>query len=58
MFAMDEIDKTKEIKAAIEELLKSEEIDYSRFTTLSNKLLKQDREHVRFSTMQKHHTLT
>ena len=49
MFAMDEIDKTKEIKAAIEELLKSEEIDYSRFTTLSNELLKQDREHVRFS---------
>lgn len=49
MFAMDEIDKTKEIKAAIEELLKSEKIDYSRFTTLSNALLKQDREHVRFS---------
>lgn len=46
---MAEIDKTKEIKAAIEELLKSEEIDYSRFTTLSNELLKQDREHVRFS---------
>ena len=46
---MVEIDKTKEIKAAIEELLKSEEIDYSRFTTLSNELLKQDREHVRFS---------
>ena len=46
---MDEIDKTKEIKAAIEELLKSEQIDYSRFTTLSNELLKQDREHVRFS---------
>lgn len=46
---MNEIDKTQEIKAAIEELLKSEEIDYSRFTTLSNELLKQDREHVRFS---------
>lgn len=46
---MAEIDKTKGIKAAIEELLKSEEIDYSRFTTLSNELLKQDREHVRFS---------
>ena len=46
---MDEIAKTKEIKAAIEELLKSEQIDYSRFTTLSNELLKQDREHVRFS---------
>ena len=30
MFAMDEIDKTKEIKAAIEELLKSEEIGGSR----------------------------
>ena len=26
MFAMDEIDKTKEIKAAIEELLKSEDM--------------------------------
>lgn len=46
---MADIDKTQEIKAQIEELLKSEEIDYSRFTTLSNELLKQDREHVRFS---------
>lgn len=46
---MAEIDKTQEIKAAIEELLKSEEIDYSRFTALSNELLKQDRSHVRFS---------
>lgn len=43
------MDKTQEIKAQIEELLKSDEIDYSRFTTLSNELLKQDREHVRFS---------
>lgn len=46
---MAEIDRMQEIKAAIEELLKSEELDYSRFTTLSNELLKQDREHVRFS---------
>lgn len=46
---MGEINKTQEIKDAIEELLKSEKIDYSRFTTLSNELLKQDREHVRFS---------
>ena len=46
---MAEIDKTQEIKAQLEELLKSEYIDYSRFTTLSNELLKQDREHVRFS---------
>ena len=43
------MDKTQEIKAQLEELLKSDEIDYSRFTTLSNELLKQDREHVRFS---------
>lgn len=46
---MAEIDKTQEIIAAIKELLKAEVIDYSRFTTLSNELVKQDREHVRFS---------
>lgn len=46
---MAEIDKAQNIKAQLEELLKSEEIDYSRFTILSNELLKQDREHVRFS---------
>lgn len=39
----------EEIKVEIEQLLKAEEIDYSRFTTLSNELIKQDREHVRFS---------
>lgn len=43
------MDKTREIKAALEKLLKEEEIDYSRFTALSNELVKQDREHVRFS---------
>lgn len=39
----------EEIKVEIEQLLKAEEINYSRFTTLSNELIKQDREHVRFS---------
>lgn len=39
----------EEIKFEIEQLLKAEEIDYARFTTLSNELIKQDREHVRFS---------
>lgn len=43
------MDRTQEIKAEIEKLLQSETIDYSRFTSLSNELLKQDRDHVRFS---------
>lgn len=41
--------KIEDIKAEIEQLLKTEPIDYSRFTVLSNELVKQDREHVRFS---------
>ncbi len=43
------MDKIQEIKSEIEQLFKSEEIDFSRFTALSNELLKQDRGHVRFS---------
>lgn len=38
-----------EIKSEIEQLLQSSHIDYSRFTALSNELVKQDKEHVRFS---------
>ncbi len=43
------MDRTQEIKAEIEKLLSSDDLDFSRFTALSNELLKQDREHVRFS---------
>ena len=43
------MDRTQELKAELEELLRTEDIDFSRFTALSNELLKQDREHVRFS---------
>ena len=39
----------EEIKAEIEQLLQANKIDYSRFAALSNELVKQDREHVRFS---------
>ena len=39
----------EEIKKEIEQLLQSEKFDYSRFTSLSNELVKHDREHVRFS---------
>ena len=39
----------EEIKKEIGKLLQSETFDYSRFTSLSNELVKQDREHVRFS---------
>lgn len=44
------MNRTKEeIKSEIEQLLQSEEFDYSRFTALSNELVRQDKEHVRFS---------
>lgn len=39
----------EEIKAEIELLLGEEKIDFSKFTSLSNELVKHDREHVRFS---------
>ena len=39
----------EEIKSEIEQLLQSEQFDYSRFTALSNELVRQDKEHVRFS---------
>lgn len=41
--------KQEDIKAEIERLLQSEKIDFSKFISLSNELVKQDREHVRFS---------
>lgn len=46
---MAEVDKIQEIKAAIEELLQAEKIDYTKFAALSNELVRLDREHVRFS---------